>query len=176
MPVTIPKPINVELIPHDPFWIDMAEDETGQLKLALGGLLLDVHHIGSTAIPTIIAKPVIDLLPVVTDLEKLDNLKAHLEAMDYLWCGELGIKRRRYCYKNEPRTEKRLFQLHIFQQGDPMISKHLAFKKRLMSDQTLARDYEKLKQQCQLMHPENSHAYSDCKDQWFSAVGDQSGL
>lgn len=170
MSVTIPNPIQVELIPHDPFWVDMAEDEAGQLKLALGEVASDIHHIGSTAIPTIIAKPIIDLLAVVRSFDELDTRRAHLEAVDYIWCGELGIKNRVYCYKNEPDTQKRLFQLHIFQQNDPKVEQHLAFKKRLLSDQNLAREYERLKQQCQLKHPNDSHAYSGCKDQWFSAI------
>lgn len=170
MSVTIPNSIQVELLPHDPFWVDMAEDETRELKLALGQLVEDVHHIGSTAIPTISAKPVIDLLAVVRSFDEIESKRDHLEAMDYVWGSEHSKTGQIFCYKNEPDTQKRLFQLHIFQQGDLKIDQHLAFKNRLLSDQKLARDYEGLKQQCHFKHPDDSQAYSGCKDQWFSAM------
>ena len=74
-------PIKVELIPHDPLWSAMAAEESVLLAAALEPCLLGVHHVGSTAIPQIRAKPVIDLLPVVSSLVELDKRKRDVEAL-----------------------------------------------------------------------------------------------
>jgi GrpB-like predicted nucleotidyltransferase (UPF0157 family) len=55
----------IELVAYDPTWSVIAMQEAERLRLALGPVLLKVHHIGSTAIPTVRAKPIIDLVPVV---------------------------------------------------------------------------------------------------------------
>ncbi len=68
----MPPPIPVELLPYDAVWPAMAADFAGQLR-ALGGFIVDVHHIGSTSVPGLSAKPIIDLMPVVTSLSELDR-------------------------------------------------------------------------------------------------------
>jgi len=55
--------IRVELHPHSDHWAEMARAETARLHRALGGVLVTVHHIGSTSIPGIMAKPIVDLIP-----------------------------------------------------------------------------------------------------------------
>src|SRR5665213_1195405 len=67
-----PEVIAVELVPHRPEWADMAKAEGARLKAALGDLVITVHHVGSTAIPSILAKPIVDLCPIVRDLAALD--------------------------------------------------------------------------------------------------------
>lgn len=74
-------PIKVELLPHDPRWQDVAAVESERLRTALGDILVTVHHIGSTAVPGIRAKPVIDLIPVVDSLERLDALQGAVEGL-----------------------------------------------------------------------------------------------
>ena len=123
----MPKPIEVQLVPHDPFWPEIAEDEMAQLKLAIGDNLIATHHIGSTAISTIQSKPIIDLLGVVNDLDELDQAQSNVEAIGYVWCQENGISGRRYAFKDDAETSKRLFQVHCFQKSDEAIKRHLAF-------------------------------------------------
>ena len=73
----------------------MVRNETARLCEALGGVLITVHHIGSTSIPGILAKPIIDLMPLVTTLTDLDERRSCLEALSYGWYGEFGIAGRR---------------------------------------------------------------------------------
>jgi GrpB-like predicted nucleotidyltransferase (UPF0157 family) len=70
----------VELVPHRAEWTAMAQAEAERLKSALGTLLIAVHHIGSTAIPGIKAKPIVDLIPLVSDIAALDTAAGKLEA------------------------------------------------------------------------------------------------
>lgn len=71
----MPPPIPVELCPHDPAWAETARTEAARLAAVLGDNLLIVHHVGSTAIPGIRAKPIVDLMPVVADLHRLDEAR-----------------------------------------------------------------------------------------------------
>src|SRR5262249_28658960 len=97
---------SVELHPHSPQWAKMARAEIACLHEALGGVIVTVHHIGSTSIPGIMAKPIIDLLPVVSDLDSLDRSMPRVRSCGYDCLGEFGLPGRRYCRRNDPITGK----------------------------------------------------------------------
>src|SRR5689334_17073881 len=78
-----PDRLAVELVPHCREWAKMVAAETLRLKGALGDNFVTVHHIGSTAIPAIRAKPIVDLLPVVRSLDDLDTKKSAIHALGY---------------------------------------------------------------------------------------------
>jgi GrpB-like predicted nucleotidyltransferase (UPF0157 family) len=113
----MPAPIPVELRPYTPEWDRAAAREAERLSGALGENLIAVHHIGSTAIPGIIAKPILDLLPVVGNLSLLDDSREALEAIGYEWWGEYGLAGRRYCTCEDPATGRRKVQLHCYREG-----------------------------------------------------------
>ena len=166
----MPEAIPVELLPHDPAWPIAAAAEGRALAGLLGASLVAVHHIGSTAIPAICAKPVLDLLPVVTELPALEAQRAALEAAGYRWHGEYGLEGRRYCTKDDPETGRRLVQAHFYAEGDPAIERHLAFRDYLNAHPPVAQDYAADKQRCRALHPDNSHDYSRCKYDWIARV------
>lgn len=155
----------VTLTPHDPAWAEMAAAEAERLKGALGGLLLAAHHIGSTAIPGIEAKPTVDLMPVVTDLETLEMRRADVEALGYLWRGEFGIQGRRYCVLE--RDGKRIFHVHFFAEGHPNITTQMVFRDYLRARRDEALAYEAIKREAAAAHPEDSLAYNDHKAEWI---------
>ena len=159
----MPPPIPVELLPHDPAWAETAARESDRLATALGSNLLTVYHVGSTAIPGIRAKPIVDLMPVVAGLAALDDAQAGIEALGYRWWGEYGLPGRRYCTLDDPATGKRLVQLHCYAEGSPEIGRHLAFRDYLRAHPQIARAYDADKERCRALHPADSHAYSDCK-------------
>lgn len=160
----------VELLPHDPQWIENAAAEGNALIAALGPILRAVHHIGSTAIPAIRAKPILDLLPVVTSLPELDSRQTDVEALGYEWRGELGLPGRRYCSKSDPSTGRRLVQLHFYAEGSPAITRYLAFRDYLLAHREIADAYDREKARCRRLHPDALHNYTDCKDAWIRKV------
>lgn len=166
----MPPPIKVELKPHDAAWVAAAAAEAQLLAHAIGPGLIAVHHVGSTAVPGIHAKPILDLLPEVENLAVLDTRRNALEALGYEWWGELGLPGRRYCTKADPDNGRRIAQLHCYQAGSPEITRHLAFRDYLRAHAELAREYDSLKARCQHLHPEDSHAYGDCKEAWIKSV------
>ncbi|MHB1304367.1 MAG: GrpB family protein [Acidiphilium sp.] len=163
-------PFKVELLPHDPQWARQAADVGKTLAAAVDADFRFVHHIGSTAIPGIRAKPVLDLMPVVADLAELDARRDKIEALGYAWWGEFGLPGRRYCTMDDPRSGRRLVQLHCYAENSPEIVRHLAFRDYLRANADIAEAYEREKLRCRCLHAANSHAYADCKHDWISKV------
>ena len=160
----------VRLCDPSPEWIAALARESEQLSSALGGVLLEIHHIGSTAIPGIRAKPIVDLVPVVVSLHKLDAARERLEVLGYSWWGEYGLARRRYCTLQDPVTGQRSINAHFFEQGDPEIERHVAFRDYLRAHPEAAREYEAVKIRSAALHPENVNDYNDGKSAWIRAT------
>ena len=157
----------VTLEPHNPDWARMAQDEAARLKAVLGDALLAVHHMGSTSIPGIAAKPTVDLMPTVTSLEALEAKRSVVEGLGYLWRGEFGIPERRYCVLE--RDGKRVFHAHFFVDGHENVVRQLLFRDYLRAHRDEALAYEAIKREAAAAHPLNSLAYNDHKSAWIVA-------
>jgi GrpB-like predicted nucleotidyltransferase (UPF0157 family) len=163
-------PIPVELVQYDPAWAENARQEAARLTAAIGEVIVTVYHIGSTAIPGVRAKPILDLMPIVLSLAEFDNSRSVVERLGYSWRGEYGLPGRRYCTFNDPQTARRKVQLHCYERGSSEIMRHLAFRDYLRSYPDLACEYDDLKGRCRDLHPLDSHAYTDCKDAWIRRI------
>ena len=161
----MPPPIPVLLMPYDPAWPETAAEYVAGLQV-LGSTLVVVHHIGSTSVPGLAAKPIIDLMPVVNDLDELDRKRSLVESLGYSWYGELGIIGRRYCALSDA-GGSRIAQLHFFTTESPQIVRHLAFRDYLRAHPKEARAYECEKRRARDLFPNDSHAYTDEKAAWI---------
>ena len=130
------------MVPYTPDWAVQFEKEKQLLLDALPALILAAHQIGSTAVEGLAAKPIVDILIVVLNLEKLDASNHALEKAGYECMGEFGIKGRRYFRKSPWR---RTHQIHAFMEGDPNILRHLAFRDYLNSHPAVQLEYAALK-------------------------------
>lgn len=83
--------MKIYMVPHDPEWRQLFQQEAEQLTAVLGNNVVAMHHVGSTAIPTIYAKPILDLMLVVQDIPALDRKQPMMEALGYVALGEFGI-------------------------------------------------------------------------------------
>jgi GrpB-like predicted nucleotidyltransferase (UPF0157 family) len=161
----MPPPIPVVLAAFDPTWARLADARAEQLRV-LGGCLVGVHHIGSTSIAGLAAKPILDLMPLVRDLAVLDRERGRVESLGYAWHGENGISERRYCTLCDE-SGVRIVQLHCFRAGSPHATRHLAFRDYLRAHPDVVRAYEAEKRRAQKLHPDNSHAYGAAKSAWI---------
>jgi GrpB-like predicted nucleotidyltransferase (UPF0157 family) len=161
----MPPPIPVLLAPYSPAWPEMAAEYAAGLHV-LGSTLVAAHHIGSTSVPGLAAKPIIDLMPVVTDLDELDRKRSLVESLGYSWYGEFGIAGRRDCALSDG-GGNRVAQLHFFTAESPQIVRHLAFRDFLRTHPEKARAYEKEKHRARDLFPNDSHAYTYEKAAWI---------
>jgi GrpB-like predicted nucleotidyltransferase (UPF0157 family) len=162
------QPIPVILAAYNPDWPRTAATYAKRLRV-LGSNLVAVHHIGSTSVPGLIAKPIIDLIPVVDSLASLDEQRQHIEALGYQWHGEFGISGRRYCTLTDE-AGVRVVQLHFFKEDSPHVERHIAFRDYLRAHPDEANSYAIEKRRARNLHPANSHAYTDEKDKWVRAA------
>ncbi|HVY88199.1 MAG TPA: GrpB family protein [Hyphomonadaceae bacterium] len=163
--------IKVKLAAYDSVWASMAQEETTRLAAAIGDTLVSIAHVGSTAIPGIAAKPIIDLQPVVHSLAALDARRPHIEALGYQWRGEFGLVGRRYCTRD--RDGARLFQAHCYEAGNPEIARTLVFRDYLRAHPAEAAAYEAVKREAAVAYPTDTLAYNDHKSAWILAARDR---
>ena len=161
--------MRVIVVPHDPRWTDAFAASSRQIADALGDDLLAIHHIGSTAIPGIHAKPIIDMLAVVADVARLDARSAQVEALGYEAKGEFGIAGRRY-FRRDDADGIRTHQIHAFARGSPHVERHLALRDLMRAHADLARQYSDLKRRLADAFPDDIHGYMDGKDAFIKEM------
>jgi len=163
------RPGGVLLVPHDPRWSKAFAQERAALEGLIGPGLIAVHHIGSTAIAGIPAKPIIDMQAVVTDVGVLEAATAALEGAGYEAKGEYGLPGRRYFRKTSP-GGVRTHHLHGYGVTSPEIERHLAFRDALIERPELADAYARLKIELAGRLGLRGDAYSDAKTEFIRAV------
>jgi len=156
-------PVVLALEPHQNSWAQDFETEATQVRDALGSALTELHHIGSTAVLGIVAKPIIDMLAEVTSLAALEERSPQIQALGYQVMGEFGIPGRRY-FRKDDASGKRTHQIHAFAQGSPHLTRHLAFRDYLRAHPEVAQAYSLLKQQVLATCHGDIEAYMDGKD------------
>jgi GrpB-like predicted nucleotidyltransferase (UPF0157 family) len=153
----------VEVVPHDPRWRDAFEAEAKRVAAALGENVVAVHHIGSTSIPNIYAKPVVDLLVEVGDTTEVDGRGSAMESLGYEVMGEYGIPGRRY-FRKDDREGVRTHNIHAFEAGSAEVERHLAFRDYMIAHPVDAQRYSELKRKLAEEHPQSFDGYMDGKD------------
>lgn len=132
----------IKVVEYNPAWVSLFESEQSLLENALGGLAVKVEHIGSTAVPGLAAKPVIDILIEVSGLPELESRSRELESIGYLVLGENGITGRRYFQKG---GNQRSHHVHAFETGDTNLLRHRAFRDYLIAHPDIALEYSGVK-------------------------------
>lgn len=159
----------VRLVPHDPAWSTLFDRESIKIQHAIGNLSCTIHHIGSTSIPDIAAKPIIDMLLVVDDVQELDARTHAMTLCGYEAMGEFGIPGRRYFRKYDAGGE-RTHHVHAFSAASPEIERHLVFRDFLRVHRQYAEAYEAVKVHLATLHPHDREAYTDGKTEFITDV------
>ena len=140
----------VEVKPYDPMWKQKFEEERNRQGDIFQTILVNIHHIGSTSIPSLSAKPIIDLLIEVTDIKEVNAFNNQMSKMGYEAKGENGIPLRRYFQKG---GAKRTHHVHIYEKGNPEIARHLNFCDYLLKHPDEAQRYGELKERLAQQFP-----------------------
>lgn len=151
----------VEVTPYNEKWPLMYMAEEAKLKHILGGNIVAIYHIGSTSVPSVKAKPIIDIMPVVKDINLVDRFNEEMREFDYEPMGEFGMIGRRYFHKGK---KTRTHHVHIFQDGSPDIERHLAFRDYLREHSDVSDRYGALKEKLAKQFPNDMDSYINGKD------------
>jgi GrpB-like predicted nucleotidyltransferase (UPF0157 family) len=151
----------IRVVGYEQGWEEDFRLEAARLREALGDVLLDVHHIGSTAVPGLAAKPVIDILLEVASLEAMDDRTAAMIDLGYRPKGENGIAGRRYYQRGDA---NRTHQVHAYVRGDGHVRRHIAFRDYLRTHGDIADEYARIKREAAHACAGDSEVYCDLKD------------
>jgi GrpB-like predicted nucleotidyltransferase (UPF0157 family) len=156
----------VRLVEYAPEWKRYFEQEKIALQTSLGSMILDIQHVGSTSIPGMIAKPIVDIAIAVDDFEESRACIPLVERLGYEFRGELGIPRRHYFTKGNPR----LFHIHMNEIKSREWQDQLLFRDYLRQNRKLAKEYAELKRQLARQYPRDRGAYLDGKTVFIKRV------
>ena len=162
----MPKKVIVE--PHNHIGRRWLPGESKRIARALGPNVVAIHHIGSTAIPTIHAKPIIDMLIEVAEINGVDACNAAMEALGYEGLGEFGIPGRRF-FRKDDAAGIRTHHIHAFAAGSP--KSHVIWRFAIFCSRIVdwAQRCE-LKRQLAAEHADSIERYMDGKDAFIKEI------
>jgi len=161
----MPSDEPIGLMPPDPSWPARFELERALLAQAIGEWVEGgIHHVGSTAVRSLEAKPIIDILVGVRDLEDARGCFGALADLDYLYAPYLPDEMHWFC---KPDPSRRTHHLHLVPSGSRRFRNELAFRDRLRVDPRLAADYAALKRRLAERHRDDREAYTEAKGRFI---------
>jgi GrpB-like predicted nucleotidyltransferase (UPF0157 family) len=152
----------VRLVPHRPEWKPLFEDEAARLRGALGDRALQIEHVGSTAVPRLAAKPIIDVIVAIADLGDAAGAIEALRRIDYELIPEDPVVDRMFLVKGTP--DSRHIHLSLAEPASACWRDHVLFRDYLRAQPRAAADYATLKRQLAERFPENRAAYTAGKE------------
>ena len=152
----------VTVLPYQKAWASAFEAIKAELERALGDLILDVEHVGSTAVPGMSAKPCIDIDVVIEDYTVFDEVVKKLESIGYLHEGDLGIKgREAFQYLDKPHLMKH--HLYVCPQDSAELHRHVTFREFLGHNPDAVKTYSAIKEAGARLYPNDIDGYINYK-------------
>jgi GrpB-like predicted nucleotidyltransferase (UPF0157 family) len=158
----------VRIVDHDPRWREMARDELARIATAVGPFAVGLEHVGSTAVPGLAAKPIVDLQVAVNAVEERGRYVSALERLGYLFV--FAPESPDYHLFAKPPQRPRLFHVHVCQVGSAQEFRHLVVRDYLRAHPKEAASYEALKRALVARHPQDRIEYVAGKDGFVQAL------
>ncbi len=163
----------IELVPYDPQWPEMAKTEIKILRAALPpNSILDIQHVGSTAIPGILAKPIIDIQIAVASLPAIKKIAIDtLKTLDYQYWAENPDPERMFFVKGMPPFgERRTHHVHIVEPSSKHWQGKIRFRDYLIVHPEAVREYEELKKELALQYTQDREKYTEEKSDFVNRI------
>ncbi|MBI4311762.1 MAG: GrpB family protein [Chloroflexi bacterium] len=151
---------------YDPRWPAMIRDERALITRATGIPASEIEHTGSTSVPGLPAKPILDIMAAVSSPAEAEGHRGALEAIGYEWRGEMGVQGRVFLRKGEPRTH----HLHLAERSGEFWERTLLFRDYLRNHIETMREYEALKRGLMERSGGDVAAYGSGKGPFIEAV------
>lgn len=158
----------VRIVDPDPAWPEMARAELARIGATLGPVAVRLEHVGSTSVPGLAAKPIVDLQLSVDAIVLRERYVAPLERLGYLFAPDPGSPD--YHFFARPPERPRTFHLHVCETGSRHELSHLAVRDFLRRHPAEAAGYAALKREVAARHPEDRLAYVAGKDAYVTAL------
>lgn len=156
----------VEIHPYDSEWPNLYTVEANRLYEALGEWALQIEHIGSTAIPGMPSKPIIDIAIGVEDFDQAFDTIPLMAELGYNFRGEQGVARRHFFILGKPRTH----HVHMIELDSLGWRQRIGFRDYLRANPDAAQQYIDLKQQLAAANPRDIASYSNGKEPFIDAI------
>jgi GrpB-like predicted nucleotidyltransferase (UPF0157 family) len=157
------------LADYDPAWVEAYNEEAARLTAALSGIAKSIEHFGSTSIPGMRAKPILDIIVGIHPLAEWERCKVPLEALGYGFIANAGIPRHYIFGRGRDDTE-RTHILHIVDYDTDEWSLNLAFRDALRRDLGLRERYTAEKEHAAAAAPEGRARYTQLKSSFISGL------
>ena len=158
----------VRIVDHDPAWPARAAAELRRIAGALGAVAVRLEHVGSTAVPGLAAKPIVDLQVSVDALEPRERYVAPLERLGYLFVP--APESPDYHFFGRPPERPRAFHVHVCEAGSEQELRHVAVRDFLRAHPAEAERYAAVKREVAARHLEDRLAYIEGKDEYVAAL------
>lgn len=164
----------MDVVPYDPNWHIMFEDEKRILENVLGDEIIKIEHFGSTNVKGLSAKPIIDIMPLVRDIEKIDQYNDQMMAVGYDIRGERGMPGRRYFVRfKEDNSGNHTHHIHIYQADNPIVKDYLLFRDYIRIDEVSRKLYNDLKIKLSKQFYTQPLMYTNAKQKLVSEIIDK---
>lgn len=163
----------IRVVPYDPEWKSLYAREEALLRQIFGGLLLEIHHFGSTSIPGMPSKPIIDILITVPDIQAVDALDGAMLRHGYASRDENGIPGRRYFIKFKEDGENHTHHVHVYEPANSHVADELLFRDFLSGDAAAFRAYATVKLEAAETHRFSPAAYTGAKAECVRRILEQ---
>jgi GrpB-like predicted nucleotidyltransferase (UPF0157 family) len=157
----------VVVVPYDPAWVTAFELLRDRVAPVLGELAVGIEHVGSTAVPGLDAKPIVDVDIVIRHAEDLDEVAARLATLGYTRLGDLGIVGRE-AFRAAPELPRH--HLYVCAAGSAPLQAHLVLRDALRTDPALAASYAALKRELAERYRDDRDSYTEGKTAFITSV------
>jgi GrpB-like predicted nucleotidyltransferase (UPF0157 family) len=160
----------VVIVDYDPQWPIRYQEEKGRILEAIGRVIVAIEHIGSTAVPGLGAKPIIDIMVAVSHLADAEECIEPLQGMGYEYAPKLEVSmpQRRYFDKGPPGG--RTHHLHMVELASEFWQRHLLFRDFLRDHPQVAREYDQLKRELAARYGSDRVGYTEAKTPFIRSV------
>ena len=170
------KDYPIEIVEYNPDWPGLFVLERDHILAACGGSIQQIEHIGSTAVPGLPAKPIIDILAGVDSLSTADRLVPMIKSIGYEYVSifETDLPERRYFVKEGEQAD--LVHIHMVVVGTDFWRRHILFRDYLRSHADIRDEYGRLKRSLAERYRDNRSDYTDAKTDFIIKVQDLAGF
>lgn len=152
----------VQLEPHDKQWDEAAIQTIKILNSILGDAAIDIQHIGSTAIPAIKAKPIIDIVVGVTDFEKIMSYNEQLQKDGIFYCGS-DVEDQILYVMGDMKKDIRTYHIHVVKWNGTEWRNYIHFRDCLNANANMALQYQRVKEELESKYADNRGLYTKGK-------------